>query len=161
MPIYEYRCASCGAVLEKLQKISDPPLLECPECGKDALVKLVSASSFRLKGSGWYETDFKTGKKNFGAGEAAGEGAGVDNSAAASAPESANGVADGSQMSSLANSDKDTAQDKKQDGKQENKPDNKLENNSKELKGKDHKKADTPGTGGTKPVTKSKPDTPA
>ena len=75
MPIYEYRCASCGAELEKLQKISDPPLRECPECGKDALVKLVSASSFRLKGSGWYETDFKTGKKKNGAGDSAGEGA--------------------------------------------------------------------------------------
>lgn len=70
MPIYEYRCTSCGAELEKLQKISDPPLVQCPECGKDALVKLVSASSFRLKGSGWYETDFKTGKKKNGAGDA-------------------------------------------------------------------------------------------
>jgi putative FmdB family regulatory protein len=76
VPIYEYRCASCGAELEKLQKISDPPLLECPECGKDSLVKLVSASSFRLKGSGWYETDFKTGKKKNGAGDASGESAG-------------------------------------------------------------------------------------
>ena len=86
MPIYENRCASCGAELEKLQKISDPPLLECPECGKDALVKLVSASSFRLKGSGWYETDFKTGKKKNGAAEAAGEGAGSADSGASEAP---------------------------------------------------------------------------
>ena len=77
MPIYEYRCASCGAELEKLQKISDPPLTECPECGKETLVKLVSASSFRLKGSGWYETDFKTGKKKNGAGEAAVESGGA------------------------------------------------------------------------------------
>lgn len=69
MPIYEYRCSSCRAELEKLQKISDPHLVECPECGKDTLVKLVSASSFRLKGSGWYETDFKTGKKKNGVGE--------------------------------------------------------------------------------------------
>lgn len=73
MPIYEYRCDACGAELEKLQKISDPPLQDCPECGRAALAKLVSASSFRLKGSGWYETDFKTGKKKNGAGEAAGE----------------------------------------------------------------------------------------
>lgn len=85
MPIYEYRCASCGAELEKLQKISDPPLLECPECGKDALVKLVSASSFRLKGSGWYETDFKTGKKKNGAGDAASDGAGSGDSGTPSA----------------------------------------------------------------------------
>src|SRR5687767_14279580 len=69
MPIYEYRCTSCQAELEKLQKISDPPLVECPECGKDTLVKLISASSFRLKGSGWYETDFKTGNKKNGAAE--------------------------------------------------------------------------------------------
>jgi putative FmdB family regulatory protein len=69
MPIYEYRCTSCQAELEKLQKINDPPLVECPECGKDSLVKLISASSFRLKGSGWYETDFKTGSKKNGAAE--------------------------------------------------------------------------------------------
>src|SRR5690606_40841773 len=67
MPIYEYRCESCGADVEKLQKISEPPLRYCPACGKPALVKRVSASSFRLKGSGWYETDFKTGKKKNGA----------------------------------------------------------------------------------------------
>jgi len=69
MPIYEYRCTSCQAELEKLQKINDPPLVECPECGKDTLIKLISASSFRLKGSGWYETDFKTGNKKNGAAE--------------------------------------------------------------------------------------------
>ncbi|MEY3660129.1 MAG: hypothetical protein RLZZ169_954, partial [Pseudomonadota bacterium] len=63
MPIYEYRCEACGAELEKLQKISDPALRECPECGRETMVKLVSATSFRLKGSGWYESDFKTGKK--------------------------------------------------------------------------------------------------
>ena len=57
MPIYEYRCASCGAELEKLQKISDPALVECPECGNDTLTKLISASSFRLKGSGWWPID--------------------------------------------------------------------------------------------------------
>ncbi len=78
MPIYEYRCQACGIELEKLQKLSDPLLLECPECGRETLVKLVSASSFRLKGGGWYETDFKTGKKKNGVGEAdnAGESAG-------------------------------------------------------------------------------------
>lgn len=80
MPIYEYRCESCGAELEKLQKISDPPLRECPECGQEKLVKLVSASSFRLKGSGWYETDFKTGKKKNGAADSAAE-AGNSNAA--------------------------------------------------------------------------------
>jgi putative FmdB family regulatory protein len=74
MPIYEYRCTACKAELEKLQKISDPPLVECPECGRDTLIKLISASSFRLKGSGWYETDFKTGnKKNVAAEENSGK----------------------------------------------------------------------------------------
>ncbi len=63
MPIYEYRCESCGEELEKIQKFSDPPLKDCSVCGEPALKKLVSASSFRLKGSGWYETDFKTKKK--------------------------------------------------------------------------------------------------
>ena len=69
MPIYEYKCASCGVTLEKLQKISDPKLIDCPECGKSTLEKQVTASGFRLKGSGWYETDFKTGsKKNLAGG---------------------------------------------------------------------------------------------
>lgn len=63
MPIYEYRCAECGHELEKLQKISDAALADCPACGKPALQKLVSAAGFRLKGGGWYETDFKSGKK--------------------------------------------------------------------------------------------------
>lgn len=62
MPIYEYKCDACGQHLEKLQKISDAPLVDCPECGKASLHKLVSAAGFRLKGTGWYETDFKTKK---------------------------------------------------------------------------------------------------
>ena len=73
MPIYEYQCQSCGKALEALQKISDEPLLDCPECGQASLKKKVSAAAFRLKGGGWYETDFKTGnKKNLaGGGDAA------------------------------------------------------------------------------------------
>ena len=63
MPIYEYRCAECGHEMEKLQKISNAPLTDCPACGKPGLQKLVSAAGFRLKGGGWYETDFKGGKK--------------------------------------------------------------------------------------------------
>ena len=63
MPIYEYQCEACGHYLETLQKISDPPLTDCHKCGKPALKKLVSAAAFRLKGGGWYETDFKTGDK--------------------------------------------------------------------------------------------------
>ncbi len=63
MPIYEYRCEKCGHELEAMQKMADAPLTECPKCGEPALKKLISAAGFRLKGSGWYETDFKTGKK--------------------------------------------------------------------------------------------------
>lgn len=59
MPIYEYRCEACGHELEDIQKISDEPLKECPACGQPGLRKLISAAGFRLKGSGWYETDFK------------------------------------------------------------------------------------------------------
>ena len=61
MPIYEYECGACGHNLEALQKMSDMPLRECPDCGESTLRRLVSAPAFRLKGSGWYETDFKTG----------------------------------------------------------------------------------------------------
>lgn len=61
MPIYEYRCNECQHEVEVLQKLSDPLLVTCPACGKDALSKLVSAAGFQLKGSGWYVTDFRGG----------------------------------------------------------------------------------------------------
>ena len=65
MPIYEYQCRECSHRLEKLQKMSDAPLTQCPECGRESLTKLVSAAGFRLKGGGWYETDFKKdGRRN-------------------------------------------------------------------------------------------------
>ncbi|QRM18828.1 zinc ribbon domain-containing protein [Dechloromonas sp. TW-R-39-2] len=63
MPIYEYRCDSCGAQKEHLQKMSDPQLTTCPACGKESYSKLLSAAGFQLKGSGWYATDFKGGSK--------------------------------------------------------------------------------------------------
>lgn len=63
MPIYEYQCQSCGHQLEKLQRISDEHLRDCPDCGEAELSRLVSAAAFRLKGAGWYETDFKKGDK--------------------------------------------------------------------------------------------------
>ena len=63
MPIYEYQCTKCEHKMEALQKMSENPLLDCPACRKPGLSKLISAASFRLKGSGWYETDFKTGNK--------------------------------------------------------------------------------------------------
>jgi putative FmdB family regulatory protein len=61
MPIYEYRCAACGFQSEYLQKVSDPLLTVCPQCGKDSFKKLLTAAGFQLKGSGWYATDFKGG----------------------------------------------------------------------------------------------------
>jgi len=63
MPFYEYECQSCKFYTEVMQKISDPPLGKCPSCGKRTMQKLVSAPVFRLKGSGWYETDFKSDKE--------------------------------------------------------------------------------------------------
>jgi len=70
MPIYEYRCEACTHELEVLQKYSDQPLTRCPECAQHTLRKKVSAAAFRLKGSGWYETDFKSGsKKNLASGD--------------------------------------------------------------------------------------------
>ena len=63
MPIYEYRCKACDHEVEVLQKMSDKPLRKCPECGRLQLQRLVSAPSFRLKGAGWYETDFKSEKE--------------------------------------------------------------------------------------------------
>jgi len=63
MPIYEYACDDCGHQLEKLQKMSDAALTDCPACEKPSLKKMVSAAGFRLSGGGWYESDFKTGTK--------------------------------------------------------------------------------------------------
>ena len=63
MPIYEYKCSKCEHQFEIIQRFSDNPLESCPECGQKSIKKLVSAPSFRLKGGGWYETDFKTGSK--------------------------------------------------------------------------------------------------
>ena len=90
MPIYEYQCQSCGKEMEVLQKISDEPLLDCPECGQPALKKKVTAAAFRLKGGGWYETDFKTSnKKNL-------HGGGGDTPASSSTSSSGSGEKSGS-----------------------------------------------------------------
>ena len=75
MPIYEYQCQSCDHVLERLQKITEEPLVDCPACEEPSLRKMVSAAAFRLKGNGWYETDFKKDNKRNLA-----EGSGKDSS---------------------------------------------------------------------------------
>jgi putative FmdB family regulatory protein len=64
MPFYEYECQNCKFYTELMQKISDPPLEKCPSCGKKTMKKLISAPVFRLKGAGWYETDFKSDNEN-------------------------------------------------------------------------------------------------
>ena len=63
MPIYAYKCASCGHAKDVLQKMSDPPLTDCPACGSASFQKQVTAAGFQLKGSGWYATDFRGGNK--------------------------------------------------------------------------------------------------
>jgi putative FmdB family regulatory protein len=86
MPIYEYRCDECGAQKEILQRLNDAPLTVCPECGKTAMKKMVTAAGFQLKGTGWYVTDFRdkspkkapsksetSGEKSAGKGDKAGE----------------------------------------------------------------------------------------
>lgn len=94
MPIYEYQCQECGHQFDKLQKISDEPLLVCPQCQKPKLVKLISAAGFRLKGAGWYETDFKKGKqKNLSK-------SGSDSTAASSAGAGSSTSADSSSKAS-------------------------------------------------------------
>jgi len=113
MPIYEYQCQACQKQIEVLQKINDAPLIDCPQCGKPALKKQVSAAAFRLKGGGWYETDFKTGnKKNLVSG---GDSAGSDQKAApSSAGESKSGE---SKPSDGKTSDSKTTESKSSDSK--------------------------------------------
>jgi len=77
MPIYEYQCQACGHEHEALQKLGAEPLVHCPACSKPELMKKISAAGFRLKGGGWYETDFKSGNKKNVAGEASCSNAGT------------------------------------------------------------------------------------
>ncbi|HMB39503.1 MAG TPA: zinc ribbon domain-containing protein [Wenzhouxiangellaceae bacterium] len=100
MPIYEYQCRECSHRLEKLQKMSDAPLTRCPECGKEALTKLVSAAGFRLAGGGWYETDFKKdGKRNL-----AGDAGASKSSEGGSDSGGKNGAKDGGKKDSTSSS---------------------------------------------------------
>jgi putative FmdB family regulatory protein len=98
MPIYEYQCESCSHRLEKLQKMSDAPLSDCPECGQSTLKKLVSAAAFRLKGGGWYETDFKTGSKK----NVSGTGSGSSSSASDSGSSNSTSSTESSSNSSAS-----------------------------------------------------------
>ncbi|WP_027794342.1 FmdB family zinc ribbon protein [Paraburkholderia acidipaludis] len=87
MPIYAYRCESCGFQKDVLQKISDAPLSQCPNCGADAFRKQVTAAGFQLKGSGWYVTDFRGGNNGSGngaSGAASGEKAATEGASSSS-----------------------------------------------------------------------------
>lgn len=90
MPIYAYKCESCGYAKDVLQKISDAPLTDCPQCGASSFKKQVTAASFQLKGSGWYATDFRGGDSPAQASKSAdAEAAGTDSKAADTAAASA------------------------------------------------------------------------
>jgi putative FmdB family regulatory protein len=88
MPIYAYRCESCGFAKDVLQKMSDAPLTQCPECGTDAFRKQVTAAGFQLKGSGWYVTDFRGGNSGNNAGNNSGGAASNASDASASKTDS-------------------------------------------------------------------------
>lgn len=98
MPIYEYRCDACGHELEAIQKMSDAPLTDCPACHRTDLKKLISAAGFRLKGGGWYETDFKAGAKKKNLSGAGAESPATGSSSGGDAPVSG-GAATSSEVS--------------------------------------------------------------
>lgn len=100
MPIYEYVCQSCGEEVEKLQRLSDEPLTECPVCGKPELKRKISAAGFRLAGGGWYETDFKSdGRRNIAS----------DSGKSGSADSAASGGESGAKASSKSDDAKSSA----------------------------------------------------
>lgn len=90
MPIYEFECLSCGKRFDRLQKMSDPDPTDCPTCGEPQVKRAVTAAAFRLKGGGWYETDFKSGSKKNLAGDSGSSGG--DSKPAASSPAPTSGA---------------------------------------------------------------------
>lgn len=110
MPIYAYRCTTCGNAQDVLRKISDPPLTVCPACGAPTFVKQVTAAGFQLKGSGWYVTDFRDGGKKAKSDEGAVKGdKGAENGAEKGADKSAGNVADASAAGGASGKASDTA----------------------------------------------------
>jgi putative FmdB family regulatory protein len=126
MPFYEYECSNCRYYSEVLQKITDKPLKKCPSCGKNTFKKLISAPVFRLKGSGWYETDFKgdkDNKRNLAAGDKDDAPAKTETAAAAT-----DGKTDGKvegKTDAAAAGKADTKSDAKSEGKAEGKSEGK------------------------------------
>lgn len=129
MPIYEYRCSSCGHEKEALQKLSDAPLTECAACGKNTLRKLISAAGFQLKGSGWYATDFKGGSRPV---------PGEDNSKSAAKDETGGKKESGDKKES--GSKQESKPNQESGSKQESKP-------KEESKPKDESKSGAPAAG--------------
>ncbi len=109
MPIYEYRCNHCGHEFDTLQKVSDEPLKVCPECNEPQLVKKVSAAGFRLKGGGWYETDFKSGnKKNLSGSESKSSTSDSSSGSTDSSSSSSSGSSGSSSSSSASSTGSDS-----------------------------------------------------
>ena len=102
MPIYEYACTACGHQLEALQKISEAPLVKCPACGEDTLTKQISKVAFQLKGTGWYETDFKDKKKPADKDKGSGDSKGETKTESASKSDSAASTTKSEKKSSAA-----------------------------------------------------------
>lgn len=109
MPIYAYRCESCGFEKDVLQKMSDAPLSECPQCQKDTFRKQVTAAGFQLKGSGWYVTDFRGGSNGAGKSAAGGSVASKSDNASATAGASEGGSGAGSTTGGSASGSAQTA----------------------------------------------------
>lgn len=93
MPIYAYRCSACGHAQDVLQKMSDPVLTVCPECGQDTYAKQVTAAGFQLKGSGWYVTDFRNGGGKSGSSSASSSASDSASSTSSSTPASPSSTA--------------------------------------------------------------------
>ena len=122
MPIYEYECVSCEHQFETIQRISEDPLLDCPECGKPDLKKLVSVAAFRLKGAGWYETDFKSGEKKNIAGEEKKSESDKSDEAGSAKSSSAGAAAKGDGPKETGKSDKPSDSTKKPEPKASSEP---------------------------------------
>ena len=104
MPIYEYQCSNCHHTFDLIQKMSDEPVKLCPECSKDTAVRLVSAAGFQLKGTGWYETDFKTKTKSE---KSTGSGTKTEKKEAASTSDSGSSVKTSTEPAVSSNKSKD------------------------------------------------------
>jgi len=101
MPIYQYKCTECNELVEALQRMSDPLLTDCPACGASALVKQLTAAAFKLKGTGWYETDFKTSGSKTDKATQASEPKQADSSKTANSSTASNEAASSNESASI------------------------------------------------------------